>query len=690
MKKLFLLTVLITCTSLFGGYRIIGGQVAPKGEYPWMVSIRKKNNNMHLCGGTLIDPEWVLTAGHCIVSPFGNIKTKDDIKLVIGRYNIREDEGETIDAEEIFVNHEFSILFMENDIALIKLKTPSAIPSVTLEEIPEEYTAGEYATVMGWGVQANYAMHDLLHEVEVPVVSNEECREAGNAYETVQETTICAGYASGGKDACQGDSGGPLIRKNGEKYTQIGIVSWGEGCAEPGKYGVYTNVSKYLNWIEDVQNGEAYSEGEKKAPPGSIYAPAEFGKTEYVVIQPQIEFKEYYRELITYIVKAEATPLIVYNSDSIKPISKSDVIEHFLAPISLSENRVRLFDAKYNSHWSRDWSPLPVYADGELTFIDNRYKAPFNRPLDDQFPGKLGKELEADVYFSDLFTEGGNFMTDGRGTCWQSFGVIDQKGNTISEAEITSLFRSFYGCDRVFYPDPIPGEHTTHIDMYSKVLNEETIVVSISDETLGAAKSEIKALEKIASLFKKIEKPDGGKYNVVRVPMSFGSSKGGRLYKTHTNSLIVNSYVLVPTYGGAKNDEALEIYRKLMPNHTVVGINSDKVIALGGSIHCTTMQIPPKRYSECGNGVVDENEECEPTFPAKESCHSLGYEKGALSCGSDCMFDCSGCEARPKESGDDDANEDEEPAIDDEAENRDEEKKKRRVKSRGCSLIMML
>ena len=141
---------------------------------------------------------------------------------------------------------------------------------------------------------------------------------------------------------------------------------------------------------------------------------------------------------------------------------------------------------------------------------------------------------------------------------------------------------------------------------------------------------------------------DGGQWKIVRIPMTFGDyqywgDSSSRVQYTHTNSTIVNDTVIVPVYGRGTDEEALKIYRKLLPRHNVIGVDSNEMIVWGGSIHCTTMQIPVKDYSECGNGVIDGDEECDGTFVNGQDCLSLGLESGILRCTDDCTFDTTGC-----------------------------------------------
>jgi len=112
---------------------------------------------------------------------------------------------------------------------------------------------GTMATVAGWGMTSEeeyeHESQDILRSVEIPIITNDECQIGYPG--AISDKMICAGYASGGKDSCQGDSGGPLFTESKHGQIQLGIVSWGEGCARPDFYGVYTKLSAYVAWMAE-------------------------------------------------------------------------------------------------------------------------------------------------------------------------------------------------------------------------------------------------------------------------------------------------------------------------------------------------------------------------------------------------------------------------------------------------------
>lgn len=234
--------------------RIVGGQDADQGEYPWQVLVTPGG---FLCGGALIDELWVVTAAHCV----DNIDTSN-ISVVLGNHtqSVSESTEQSFSIAESHPHPDYSAVTNDFDIALLKLSSPATIIAGQVETISlnteADLTGGLLATVIGWGTTSSGgSAADVLQEVQVPIVSNATCIESYGS--TITANMVCAGFAEGGKDSCQGDSGGPLMIPDGEGgFKLAGVVSFGTGCAQANFYGVYARVSQFTAWISTTMSEE--------------------------------------------------------------------------------------------------------------------------------------------------------------------------------------------------------------------------------------------------------------------------------------------------------------------------------------------------------------------------------------------------------------------------------------------------
>ncbi|XP_072506396.1 trypsin-like [Notamacropus eugenii] len=220
--------------------KIVGGYTCSANSVPYQVSL---NSGSHFCGGALINSQWVVSAAHCY---------KSRIQVRLGEHNIATTEGneQFIDASKIIRHPSYSSSTLNNDIMLIKLKTAATLNSrVATVSLPSSCAStGTSCLISGWGNTASSGSNypNVLQCLKAPVLSDSAC---SNAYPgQITSNMICVGYLEGGKDSCQGDSGGPVVC-NGKLQ---GIVSWGYGCAQKGKPGVYTKVCNYVSWIQST------------------------------------------------------------------------------------------------------------------------------------------------------------------------------------------------------------------------------------------------------------------------------------------------------------------------------------------------------------------------------------------------------------------------------------------------------
>ncbi|KAE8419618.1 trypsin-like cysteine/serine peptidase domain-containing protein [Aspergillus pseudocaelatus] len=224
---------------------IVGGSQAAAGEFPYQVSVQTSS---HKCGGSIIDKDHILTAAHCVDGLSAN-----RLRIRAGS-NQHSSGGKLVKVAKVTQHSEFDAKTIKNDIAVLKLASSldfgSTISAVELPSSADDMPqVGTRCSVTGWGsTSAGGSTPTNLLVAYVDIVDHEQCVEEYVNLHEVDASMICAGVKFGGKDACQGDSGGPLVDASSKK--QVGVVSWGFGCGQHHRNGVYASTAAYLDWIQ--------------------------------------------------------------------------------------------------------------------------------------------------------------------------------------------------------------------------------------------------------------------------------------------------------------------------------------------------------------------------------------------------------------------------------------------------------
>merc|ERR1711992_359576 len=231
-----------------GGGKIVGGTEAYAGEFPHQIALLRGGvGGSLMCGGSLVKENMVVTAGHCCDG-----QSASRLGVRVGNHHLYEDDPDQADiaVKTVMLHEQYDSWTITNDICLLELDgmadlSSSVIDTISIPSSGQEYEAGHMCTVSGWGTTSEGgSLARTLMKVDVPVVSDDDCRDAYGQND-IADSMICAGLDAGGKDSCQGDSGGPFMCGSGLD----GIVSWGYGCAQPGFPGVYTQTSYFVSWI---------------------------------------------------------------------------------------------------------------------------------------------------------------------------------------------------------------------------------------------------------------------------------------------------------------------------------------------------------------------------------------------------------------------------------------------------------
>jgi secreted trypsin-like serine protease len=235
--------------------KIMGGAPAPDGAYPWQVSLEveviKNPLYSHFCGGAILADRWIVTAAHCVQD-----NSPSEIVVIAGTNQL----GVSVDrraVSRIFIKPDFNLLNMDNDVALLELEQAlplgqkiAAISILRPADESQTLQSDAKLVVVGWGAtQENGEVVRNLRYAILPPVDRALCNRPLAYDGRVTESMLCAGVRTGKiADACQGDSGGPLSTGAKKAALLVGVVSWGDGCGQPNKVGVYARAARFSSW----------------------------------------------------------------------------------------------------------------------------------------------------------------------------------------------------------------------------------------------------------------------------------------------------------------------------------------------------------------------------------------------------------------------------------------------------------
>ncbi|XP_075300237.1 transmembrane protease serine 9 isoform X4 [Opisthocomus hoazin] len=232
--------------------KIVGGTDASGGEIPWQVSLRE--DSRHFCGATIIGDRWLLSAAHCF-----NETDPEEIEAYVGTTSLNGTDGNAVkvNVTRVIPHPLFNPVMLDFDVAVLELASPLVfnkyIQPVCLPLAAQKFPVGKKCVISGWGdlEEGNVTKPEVLQKASVGIIDQETCNFLYNF--SLTDRMICAGFLEGKIDSCQGDSGGPLACEvTPGVFYLAGIVSWGIGCAQAMKPGVYSRITKLKDWILDT------------------------------------------------------------------------------------------------------------------------------------------------------------------------------------------------------------------------------------------------------------------------------------------------------------------------------------------------------------------------------------------------------------------------------------------------------
>ncbi|XP_008562318.1 PREDICTED: chymotrypsinogen 2-like [Galeopterus variegatus] len=229
---------------LSGLSRVVNGEEAVPGSWPWQVSLQDKTG-FHFCGGSLISERWVVTAAHCGVTRFDRVVAREFDQ------NSEEEDIQVLKIAEVtgFQEPHYNSLTINSDITLLKLSTSTRFS----KEVPPcacPAPTGKLCVTTCWGLTnpRDSNTPDRLQQAALPIVSSTHCKKSWGS--SVTSKMICAG--ANGVSSCSGDSGGPLVCQKDGAWNLVGIVSWGSSTCSTSTPAVYARVTELVSWVQQI------------------------------------------------------------------------------------------------------------------------------------------------------------------------------------------------------------------------------------------------------------------------------------------------------------------------------------------------------------------------------------------------------------------------------------------------------
>ncbi len=345
--------------------------------------------------------------------------------------------------------------------------------------------------------------------------------------------------------------------------------------------GEYESAGKADQW-DDYRTTHPEWFGITAPPVVAVRPLAEYEPTQAVMLRPSKSISKFHKEILKGLHGHVDRIAILHVPEQLDDLNKQ------LKSLGMLDNSIDRIDiGEVNANWTRDYGPLAVVsADNRIGLVDFRYY--HGRAYDDAVPAKVGTHWGVQVFRPSLSLEGGNFMADPQGTCYATQKLYNQNGG-YSQSQVTQWFLEYMGCTQMVILKLPEKLGTGHIDMFSKLTDDRTVLLGQYDPAVRPVNAAI--LEQNEDILQAVVTEGGESLEIHRLPLPWNDSE---VWFTYTNSLIVNDVVLIPVFAGFDDEEAeaLAAYEAAAPHLAQVTINSDAIIPAGGAIHCVTMSVP--------------------------------------------------------------------------------------------------
>lgn len=372
-------------------------------------------------------------------------------------------------------------------------------------------------------------------------------------------------------------------------FTDVVELSLDGSCREGVRRVWFAKEVGIVGWVEETRNGYAVFELAAANVDGTQYpknnsqpnpssdrpvAPSEHDDMETILWGANDTYLvvDTYADAFRGLQNSGVTSTVIVDSNSV-----ASELQYEMAQQNVSLSNVDFLVVAIDSVWMRDYGPIVLKRpNGDRVVADLDYY--YSRPQDNAFPSAYANYRGWDYVKVNLGYEGGNFATDGRGVAFSSTGVQEFNPG-MSQRRIDEEFAKL-GCDTIDWFEPLIDEGTTHIDMFARIMNDDTALVS----QYPSSHRQRRVVDDAAAIFR------ARGYNVIRVYTSHNYDE----FATYSNSVLANGVALIPQYGNSSRDSAaLKAYRDL--GYTAVGIDSRLIIKYSGATHCLSMQVPAGR-----------------------------------------------------------------------------------------------